>query len=230
MRESWQHCYFIWSRLTVINFFGFMINKTLILKKGEKKMEIIFLDILIRDFSGMLKGNWRPKSAIFPTFFFAKFNISEVNFVKLFSLVYCFFARKLHWKLDFSHFATSSLWAQKTKSAACCDVWYGEEGFRDQEKHLLPNREPFEHPTAQQFTIMASRGNERMLLYGPFSHVFPISYVISCKNDRWLFHSEPQCWWPKIGIKIFFRWKNDRYARKKVENIIVRGLKWNKKL
>ena len=48
----------------------------------------------------------------------------------------------------------------------------------------LTNRESFEHPTAQQYTIMASRGNKQMLLYGAFSHVFPISYIISCKNDR----------------------------------------------
>ena len=30
---------------------------------------------------------------------------------------------------------------------------------------------------------------------------------------------------PKSEYKNFFRWKNDGYARKKVENIIVHGLK-----
>ena len=36
----------------------------------------------------------------------------------------------------------------------------------------------------QQYNIMASRGDKPMLFYGAFWHVFPISYVISCKNDR----------------------------------------------
>ena len=161
-----------------------------------------------------IKGELKAEISNLSNIFFCKV-ISEVNFVKLFSLVYCFLRENYFGSWIFPAFATSSLWAQKTKSAACCDVWYGEERFRSQEKHLLTNRESFAHPTEQQFTIMASRGNKWMLLYGPFSHVFPISYVISCKIDRWLFHSEPQCWWPKIGRKFFFYVEKRRICKKK---------------
>ena len=63
-----------------------------------------------------------------------------------------------------------------------------------------------------------------MPLYGALSHVFPVSYVISCKNYRWLLHFETQCWRPIIGMKTFFRRNNDGYARKKVENIVLYGL------
>ena len=69
----------------------------------------------------------------------------------------------------------------------------GEERFRNQEKqgkHKWCCEYTSEYTS--EYTIMASRGNKRMLLYGAFSHVFSISYIISCKNDRWLFHSEPQ--------------------------------------
>ena len=35
---------------------------------------------------------------------------------------------------------------------------------------------------------------------------------------------------PKSELKNFFRWKNDGYARKTVENIIVHGLKCKQKI
>ena len=48
----------------------------------------------------------------------------------------------------------------------------------------------------------------------------------SCKYDRWLLQFEPQCWWPKTGIKTLFYVKKRRiYARKKIENMTVHGLK-----
>ena len=53
---------------------------------------------------GRSKGELKAEISSFSNIFFAKSNISEVNLVKLFSLVYCFFARKLRSKLDFSRF------------------------------------------------------------------------------------------------------------------------------
>jgi len=58
-------------------------------------------------------------------------------------------------------------------------IW-GRMGKRD----FVIKRNKVNTSGAQQYTIMASRGNKRMLLYGAFSHVFPISYVLSCKNDH----------------------------------------------
>ena len=84
--------------------------------------------------SESLNGNWRPKSAIFPTFFS---NIREVNFVKLLSLVYCFLRENYVRSWIFSAFATSSLWAQKLNQqpAVTYDMGKdGEERFRNQQK------------------------------------------------------------------------------------------------
>ena len=64
-----------------------------------------------------LKGELKAEISNFSNIFFAKSNISEVNFVKLFSLVYC-----LRPKLDFSRFCDLFIVGSKTKSAACCDV------------------------------------------------------------------------------------------------------------
>ena len=63
----------------------------------------------------ILKGELKAEISNFSNIFFAKFNISEVNFVKLFSLVYCFLREKYVGSWTFPAFATSSLWAQKTK-------------------------------------------------------------------------------------------------------------------
>ena len=64
-----------------------------------------------------------PKSAIFPTFFFfGKPNISKVQFVELFLLVSCFFARKLRSKVGFYRFFGLFSAGSKTKSAAWSDV------------------------------------------------------------------------------------------------------------
>ena len=80
-----------------------------------------------------------------------------------------------------------------------------------------------------------------MLLYGALLDVFPISYVIDCRNDSWVLHSEPQimlmaqnqnknnnnnknsyyCFY----CDLLFRWKNGGYAWKKVGNVFVHGLK-----
>ena len=69
-----------------------------------------------------LKGELKAEISNFSNIFFAMSNISEVNFVKLFSLVYCFFARKLRSKLYFSRFCDLFIVGSKTKLAACCDV------------------------------------------------------------------------------------------------------------
>ena len=68
------------------------------------------------------KGELKAEISNFSTIFFAKSNINEVNFIKLFSLVYCFFVRKLRSKLDFSRFCDVFIVGSKTKSAACCDI------------------------------------------------------------------------------------------------------------
>ena len=70
-------------------------------------------------------------------FFFAKSNISEVNFVKLFSLVYCFLRENYVRSWIFPAFATSSLWAQKLNQQPAVTYDMGKDGderFRNQEK------------------------------------------------------------------------------------------------
>jgi len=69
-----------------------------------------------------IKGELKGEISNFSNIFFAKSNISEVNFVKLFSLVYCFLRENYVGSWIFPAFATSSSWAQKTKSVPCCDV------------------------------------------------------------------------------------------------------------
>ena len=51
--------------------------------------------------------------------------------------------------------------------------------------------------------------------------VVSITYNISCKNDCIPSRNADG---PKLEYKQFFMWKNHRYARKKVENIIVHSL------
>ena len=61
---------------------------------------------VLRDSSlSVLKGELKAKSSNFS-------NISEVNFVKLFSLVYCYLRENYVLSWIFPAFATSSLWAQ----------------------------------------------------------------------------------------------------------------------
>ena len=70
-------------------------------------------------------------------FFFAKSNISEANFVKLFSLVYCFLRDNYVRSWIFPAFATSSLWAQKLNQQRAVTYDMGKDGedrFRNQEK------------------------------------------------------------------------------------------------
>ena len=126
------------------------------------------------------KGELKAEISKFSNNFFAKSNISEVNFVKLFSLVYCFLRENYVRSWIFRAFATSSLWAQKLNQQPAVTYDMGKDGKRD----FVIKRNKVNTSGAQQYTIMASRGNKRMLFYGAFSHIFPISYVISCKNDR----------------------------------------------
>ena len=140
-------------------------------------------------FQYCLKRELKAETSNFSKIFFLHSNISEVNSLKLFYLVYCFSRENYVRSWIFPAFVTSSLWAQKLdqKPAVTYDMGKDrEERFRNQEKQG-------KHKWCTANTIMASRGTKRMLFYGAFLHVFPISYVINCKNDRRLFHSEPQC-------------------------------------
>ena len=86
---------------------------------------------------GAIKGELKAEISNFSNIFFAKSNISEVNFVKLFSLVYCFLRENYVRSWIFPAFATSSLWAQKLNQqpAVTYDMGKdGEERFRNQEK------------------------------------------------------------------------------------------------
>ena len=83
------------------------------------------------------KGELKAEISNFSNIFFAKSNINEVNFVKLFSLVYCFLRENYVRSWIFPAFATSSLWAQKLNQqpAVTYDMGKdGEERFRNQEK------------------------------------------------------------------------------------------------
>ena len=63
-----------------------------------------------------------------------------------------------------------------------------------------------------------------MLLYGALSHVFPISYVISCKNDATL-PFRVAIMMAQNGNNFFLGGKPTDMLEKKVENIIVHVLK-----
>ena len=85
------------------------------------------------------RGELKAESSNFSNIFFAKSNISEVNFVKLFSLVYCFLRENYVRSWIFPAFATSSLWAQKLNQQPAVTVTYDmgkdwEEIFCIQEK------------------------------------------------------------------------------------------------
>ena len=85
----------------------------------------------------LLKGELKAEISNFSNTFFAKSNMSEVNFVKLFSLVYCLLRENYVRSWIFPAFATSSLWAQKLNQqpAVTYDMGKdGEERFRNQEK------------------------------------------------------------------------------------------------
>ena len=84
-----------------------------------------------------LKGELKAEISNFSNTFFAKSNKSEVNFVKLFSLVYCFLRENYVRSSIFPAFATSLSWAQKLNQqpAVTYDMGKdGEERFRNQEK------------------------------------------------------------------------------------------------
>ena len=84
-----------------------------------------------------LKGELKAEISNFFNIFFPKSNISEVNFVKLFSLVQCFLRKNYVRSWIFPAFATSSLWAQKLNQQPAVTYDMGkdrEERFRNQEK------------------------------------------------------------------------------------------------
>ena len=86
-----------------------------------------------------IKGELKAEISNFSNIFFAKSNISEVNFAKLFSLVYCLLRESYVRSWIFPAFATSSLWAQKLNQqpAVTYDMGKdGEERFRNQEKQV----------------------------------------------------------------------------------------------
>ena len=85
----------------------------------------------------VFKRELKAEISNFSNIFFAKSNISEVNFVRLFSLVYCFLRENYVRSWIFPAFATSSLWAQKLNQqpAVTYDMGKdGEERFRNQQK------------------------------------------------------------------------------------------------
>ena len=84
-----------------------------------------------------VKGELKTEISNFSNISFAKSNISDINFVKLFSLIYCFLRENHVRSWIFPAFATSSLWAQKLNQqpAVTYDMGKdGEERFRNQEK------------------------------------------------------------------------------------------------
>jgi len=83
-----------------------------------------------------IKGELKAEISNFSNIFFAKSNISEVtcNFVKLFSLVYCFLRENYVRSWIFPAFATSSLWAQKLNQQPAVTYEMGKRDNRNQEK------------------------------------------------------------------------------------------------
>ena len=105
-----------------------MINKMLILKKGETHWNYIpwYPDSW---FFWNVKEELKAEISNFSNIFFAEFNISEVNFVKLFSLVYCFLWENYVRSWIFPAFATSSLWAQKLNQQPAVTYDMGKRDF-----------------------------------------------------------------------------------------------------
>ena len=141
--------------------------------------------------------------------------------MELFPFISCFFCEKITFKVAWAFLCFCSLFivGSETNSAAYCDTWYvwGTERKRPINKGPWELFEGFCPPYLLERSVI-------MLLCGVLFHI-SIPYIIRHKLQKWL-HSKPQCWWPKIGKKtIFFMLKNDGYARKKVENIIVHGLR-----
>ena len=116
------------------------------------------------------KGELNAEISNFSNTFFAKSDKSEVNFVKLFSLVYCFLRENYIRSSICPAFATSLVWAQKLNQQPAVTHDMGRMGKRD----FVIKRNKVNTSGAQQYAIMASRGNKRMPFYGAFSHVCPI--------------------------------------------------------
>ena len=124
-------------------------------------------------YSAILKENRRPKSAIFPTLFFGKPNISKFKFVGLFLLVFCFLRENYVRSWAFPAFSVFSERAQKLNQqpAVTYDV-----GNRD----LVIKRNKcccgyFLRCFAVSWRTQYSRQTsvKTLLLYGALSRVFP---------------------------------------------------------
>ena len=103
-------------------------KKTQINKKyntdKKKKQQQFTINANANDFKGELKA----KNNNFSNIFSAKSNISEVNFVKLFSFVYCLLRENYVRSWIFPVFATSSLWAQKLNQQPAVTYDKGKDG------------------------------------------------------------------------------------------------------
>ena len=75
----------------------------------------------------IVKGELKAEISNFSNIFLQS-NISEVNFVKLFSLVYCFLRKNYVRSWIFPAFATSSLWAQKLNQQPAVTYDMGKDG------------------------------------------------------------------------------------------------------
>ena len=83
---------------------------------------------------GLVKGELKTKIINFSNIFFGKPNIRKVKFVELFLPFSCYMRENNTWSWAFPAFFGVFIAGSKTRSAACSDVWYGEERFCNQVK------------------------------------------------------------------------------------------------
>jgi len=137
--------------------------------------------------------------------------------VELFPLVSCILQENYVQSWAFPTFVALLLWAQKLISQLWRMIWgtvrnwsitKGPENILRLLFYLICWKCSF---AASLFMTNISHNAS---MYVGCSHVFPMSYIISGKNDCWLRHSEPQCWCCKIRT-IFWGVKNEGYVCQK---------------
>ena len=140
-----------------------------------------------------------------------------------------FRARKLRSKLGFSRFSGLFIAGSKTKSAVCCEVWYGEQRKRSiikgSENSLEGSVDLVCRKCLFADSIFTTNISHNTSILGALTYFPPI---IRHKLMKWPL--TPPFWAQDAdGPSRIFRWKNDWYARKKLRTSLgmVLGVKKN---
>ena len=134
------------------------------------------------NFKGELKA--RKENRNFINIVFGKPNISKVKVVGLFLLVFCFLRENSVRSWAFPAVSAFSVRAQKLNLQPAVTYDIGNRDFVIKRNKCCCGYflRCFAVSSRTQYSRQTSV--KTLLLYGALSHVFLISYVISCKNDR----------------------------------------------